>query len=60
MTCHLIFPGFGIQRLLETLYKAFDEIAAKRRVFKVETVGGECVLLHGIVTRFLSLSFAHT
>ena len=26
--------------LLETLYRAFDEIAKKRRVFKVETVGG--------------------
>ena len=25
--------------LLETLYHAFDQIAKKRRVFKVETVG---------------------
>lgn len=25
--------------LLETLYSAFDDIAKKRRVFKVETVG---------------------
>lgn len=25
--------------LLETVYNAFDEIAAKKKVFKVETVG---------------------
>lgn len=31
--------------LLETLYRAFDEIAKKRRVFKVETVGGTCSIL---------------
>ena len=27
--------------LLETLYRAFDEIAHRRRVFKVETIGGK-------------------
>jgi len=27
--------------LLETVYRAFDDIASKRRVFKVETIGGE-------------------
>jgi hypothetical protein len=25
--------------LLETIYRAFDQIAKRRRVFKVETVG---------------------
>ena len=27
--------------LLETIYKAFDDIAVKMGVFKVETVGGK-------------------
>ena len=27
--------------LLETVYQAFDKIAAKMQVFKVETIGGE-------------------
>jgi hypothetical protein len=30
--------------LLETIYKAFDEIARRRRVFKVETVGDVMLL----------------
>ena len=34
--------------LLETLYRAFDEIAAKRRVFKVETVGDCYVAVTGL------------
>lgn len=28
--------------LLESVYQAFDKIARKRGVFKVETIGGEC------------------
>ena len=34
--------------LLESLYKAFDEIASRRRVFKVETVGDCYVAVTGI------------
>jgi len=34
--------------LLETLYKAFDEIARRRRVFKVETVGDCYVAVTGL------------
>lgn len=34
--------------LLETLYRAFDEIAARRRVFKVETVGDCYVAVSGL------------
>jgi hypothetical protein len=34
--------------LLETLYRAFDEIAKKRRVFKVETVGDCYVAVTGL------------
>lgn len=30
---------FCIFKLLETLYKNFDEIAKRRRVYKVETIG---------------------
>jgi hypothetical protein len=30
-------------QLLETIYHAFDEIARRRRVFKVETVGGKAI-----------------
>jgi hypothetical protein len=32
--------------LLETVYHAFDEIAKRRRVFKVETIG-DCYVRHG-------------
>jgi hypothetical protein len=32
--------------LLETVYHAFDEIAKRRRVFKVETIG-DCYVCHG-------------
>jgi len=32
--------------LLEILFGAFDAIATRRRVFKVETVGGECFLVY--------------
>jgi Adenylate and Guanylate cyclase catalytic domain len=35
--------------LLETLYHAFDEIATRRRVFKVETVGDCYVAVCGLV-----------
>ena len=34
--------------LLETLYHAFDELAKKRRVFKVETVGDCYVAVTGL------------
>jgi class 3 adenylate cyclase len=34
--------------LLETLYRAFDEIAKKRKVFKVETVGDCYVAVTGL------------
>jgi class 3 adenylate cyclase len=34
--------------LLETIYAAFDEIARKRRVFKVETVGDCYVAVTGL------------
>jgi class 3 adenylate cyclase len=34
--------------LLETIYKAFDEIAKRRRVFKVETVGDCYVAVTGL------------
>lgn len=34
--------------LLETLYKAFDDIATRRRVFKVETVGDCYVAVTGL------------
>lgn len=34
--------------LLETLYAAFDEIAARRRVFKVETIGDCYVAVAGL------------
>jgi class 3 adenylate cyclase len=34
--------------LLETIYAAFDEIAKKRRVFKVETVGDCYVAVAGL------------
>lgn len=36
--------------LLETLYQAFDEIAKKRRVFKVETIGDCYVAVCGLPT----------
>jgi class 3 adenylate cyclase len=34
--------------LLETIYKAFDEIAKRRGVFKVETVGDCYVAVTGL------------
>ena len=34
--------------LLETIYKAFDDIATRRRVFKVETVGDCYVAVCGL------------
>jgi class 3 adenylate cyclase len=34
--------------LLETLYRAFDEIATRRRVFKVETIGDCYVAVTGV------------
>jgi class 3 adenylate cyclase len=34
--------------LLETLYQAFDEIAKRRRVFKVETIGDSYVAVTGL------------
>ena len=36
--------------LLETVYHAFDEIARKRRVYKVETVGDCYVAVAGLPT----------
>ena len=40
--------------LLQTLYQAFDKIAARRKVFKVETVGDSCKY------RNLSVCILHT
>jgi len=37
-------------QLLETLYGAFDEIAQRRRVFKVETIGDAYVAVAGLPT----------
>ena len=37
-------------RLLETIYGAFDEIARRRSVFKVETVGDCYVAVSGVPT----------
>jgi class 3 adenylate cyclase len=34
--------------LLETVYHAFDEIAKRRRVFKVETIGDCYVAVTGL------------
>jgi class 3 adenylate cyclase len=39
---------FQVFQLLETLYGAFDEIAMRRRVFKVETVGDSYVAVCGL------------
>jgi class 3 adenylate cyclase len=39
---------FQVFQLLETLYGAFDEIAKRRRVFKVETVGDSYVAVCGL------------
>jgi class 3 adenylate cyclase len=39
---------FQVFQLLETLYGAFDEIAQRRRVFKVETVGDSYVAVCGL------------
>jgi len=43
--------------LLETLYRAFDEIAKKRRVFKVETVGDCYVAVTGLPGKSLTVVF---
>ena len=40
--------------LLETLYSEYDKIAKKRKVFKVETVGGKDVLSHFRSSHILS------
>ena len=40
--------------LLETIYSAFDEIAQRRRVFKVETVG-DCYVAATVRTIFVSI-----
>jgi hypothetical protein len=48
--------------LLQTIYQAFDKIAARRRVFKVETIGDSCkwqsgeisILFHFLKTTHLS------
>jgi class 3 adenylate cyclase len=37
--------------LLETVYHAFDEIAKRRRVFKVETIGDCYVAVTGLLIR---------
>ena len=41
---------FQVFMLLETIYGAFDEIARKRRVFKVETVGDCYMAVCGVPT----------
>ena len=37
--------------LLETIYAAFDKLATRRRVFKVETIGDCYVAVTGTCTR---------
>lgn len=44
--------------LLQTLYQAFDAIAKRRNVFKVESVGDRCVLLCRLLHVSLSLTHA--
>jgi class 3 adenylate cyclase len=40
--------GYSYRILLETVYHAFDQIAKRRRVFKVETVGDCYVAVAGL------------
>ena len=46
---NIVFSDFAVEvfHLLETVYSAFDEIADKRGVFKVETVGDSYVAVCG-------------
>lgn len=44
-------------QLLETLFEAFDEIALRRRVYKVETVGGKRQISSCYTLSFLIMTF---
>jgi Adenylate and Guanylate cyclase catalytic domain len=48
--------------LLESLYQAFDKIAVRRKVFKIETVGqpSECTCLLSICSLTFSFSFVRS
>jgi len=39
------FASFQVFVLLETLYRNFDIIARRRRVYKVETIGGMSLII---------------
>ena len=45
-----------VSQMLDRLYLAFDTVARKHEVFKVETIGGACVLSL-FQRRFLSCFF---
>ena len=59
-TCSCVITGFTawsstrepcqVFTLLETVYHAFDEIARRRGVFKVETIGDSYVAVCGVPT----------
>jgi class 3 adenylate cyclase len=48
LTLYFIASSCQVFTLLETLFHAFDEIAKKRRIFKVETVGDCYVAVAGL------------
>jgi class 3 adenylate cyclase len=47
-------------QLLETIYHAFDEVARRRRVFKVETVGDCYVAVVGLPGKLLYLFISYS
>jgi hypothetical protein len=49
-------PSSQVFTLLETLYRAFDEIAKRRRVFKVCIVTRECTAKGGVFRGWLTLT----